>query len=368
MFTEDLMAWHEKNARSLIWCGERDPYRIWISEIMLQQTRTETVTGYYRRFLAAFPTVQALAGADLQQVLKQWEGLGYYSRARNLHAAARLIVEKYGGVLPRDPEALRALPGIGDYTAGAIASIAYGVRAPAVDGNLNRVMARVLCEPRNVHSSAAKRAIYQAVFDRMPPDRPGDFNQALMGLGNLVCTPLHPACDRCPVRADCLAFQTGTQTDYPVLPPKTRQRVERRAVALVQCGEKVLLRRRPESALLGGLWEFPGFSEAVGREAVDECLEELGLGEARYAGMYGGARHVFSHLIWEMTGYLYRLDREILPEGDYRFATREELDALPLATALRFFREAWMQGAPPAGRASARARKGPSGKPSGGGR
>lgn len=343
MFTERLMAWHEKHARDLIWCGERDPYRIWISEIMLQQTRTETVTGYYRRFLAAFPTVQALAQAPLEQVLKQWEGLGYYSRARNLHAAARIVTEQYAGELPPDPDALKALPGIGEYTAGAIASIAYGLRVPAVDGNLNRVMARVLCEGRNVHSAAGKRAIYQAVYDRMPADRPGDFNQALMGLGNLICTPQNPQCARCPVSADCQACQRGVQRDYPVLPPRARQRVERRAIALIFWEDKVLLRRRPESALLGGLWEFPGFPEAVGREAVDECLAEIGLSEARFEGLLGESKHVFTHLVWEMTGYVYRLPREILPEGDCRFVTREQLAALPLATAFRYFRErvAW---------------------------
>ena len=343
MFTEDLMAWHEKNARALIWCGERDPYRIWISEIMLQQTRTETVTGYYRRFLSAFPTVRELAEAPLEQVLKQWEGLGYYSRARNLHAAARIIVERYAGKLPQDLDALRSLPGIGDYTAGAIASIAYGLRVPAVDGNLNRVMARVLCEGRNVHSAAGKRAIYQAVYDRMPQDRPGDFNQALMGLGSLICTPTNPSCERCPVRADCRAFQTGTQRDYPVLPPRARQRVERRAVALIFCGDRVLLHRRPKDALLGGLWEFPGFPEAASQAAVDECLAELGLTDAIFERTCGEARHVFTHLIWEMTGYRYRLPQETVPEGDYRFVTREQLAALPLATAFRFFREQLMR-------------------------
>lgn len=337
-FTEKLMAWHEKNARALIWCGERDPYRIWISEIMLQQTRTETVTGYYRRFLAAFPTVQALAEAPLEQVLKQWEGLGYYSRARNLHAAAQQIVERFGGALPRDFDALRSLPGIGDYTAGAVASIAYGLRVPAVDGNLNRVMARVLCEGRNVHSAAGKRAIYQAVLERMPAERPGDFNQALMGLGNLICTPLSPQCERCPVQADCQAFQTGAQRDYPVLPPRARQSVERRALALVFCGDRVLLHRRPESALLGGLWEFPGFPEAASRAAVDECLAELGL-KARFEGLCGEAKHVFTHRIWQMTGYRYRLDDERPIEGDYRFVTRVELMQLPVATAFRFYRE-----------------------------
>ena len=339
MLTEDHMASHDKNARALIWCGEKEPYRIWISEIMLQQTRTETVTGYYRRFLAAFPTVRALAEAPLEQVLKQWEGLGYYSRARNLHAAARLIVERYAGKLPCDPDALRTLPGVGDYTAGAIASIAYGLRVPAVDGNLNRVMARVLCEGRSVRSAAGKRAICQAVYDRMPEDRPGDFNQALMGLGNLICTPVNPSCEQCPVRADCQAFQTGTQRDYPVLPPRARQRVERRAVALVFCGDRVLLHRRPETALLGGLWEFPGFAEAIGRAAVDECLAELGLAGAVFERTCGEAKHVFTHLVWEMTGYLYRLPRETLPAGEYRFVTRDQLGALPLATAFRFYRE-----------------------------
>ena len=335
LFTEKLMAWHATHARDLIWCGEKDPYKIWISEIMLQQTRTETVDGYYRRFLSAYPTVRALAEAPLPDVLKQWEGLGYYSRARNLHKAAGMIMEKYGGRLPDTVEELRALPGIGDYTAGAIASIAYGRRAPAVDGNLNRVMARVLREGREVHTSAARKAIYRAVYDRMPEDRPGDFNQALMGLGNLVCKPINPDCAQCPVRAECGACRAGEQDRYPVLPPRPEKKNVRLGVALLFCAGRVLVRRRPEDALLGGLWEFPHFEGAWDAESMEECLREAGFA-ARHIRPAGEKNHVFTHLVWQMRAFTCQGSGT--PQEGWRLAGPEELRALAMPTAMKAWR------------------------------
>ena len=341
-FTEKLMAWHRIHARDLIWCGEKDPYRIWISEIMLQQTRTETVSGYYRRFLSAFPTVQALAEAPLEDVLKQWEGLGYYSRARNLHRAAGLIVREHAGRLPDTAQDLRALPGIGEYTAGAIASIAYGRREPAVDGNLNRVMARVLCLEAGVHTAVGKRAVWQAVYDRMPEEDPGAFNQALMGLGNLVCRPVNPDCAHCPVREECAAFRTATQALYPVLPPRPGKRIVPMGVALMRIGQTVLVRQRPEEALLGGLWEFPCFEGATDAESLTECLQEAGFA-ARHFRPAGEKEHVFTHLIWRMKAFTCEGRLGVLQPG-YRLADARTLRDLPMPAAMRPWRELALSG------------------------
>ena len=220
MFSRRLLEWHDKNARDLPWRGEKDPYKIWVSEIMLQQTTAQTVKGYYARFLEAFPTVEALAAADEEQVLKRWEGLGYYSRARNLMKAAVIVERDLGGRLPDDAAALRRLPGIGDYTAAAIASIAYGQPEPAMDGNLTRVLARVTAEQGCVAEAAVRRRLRAAGKALIDRERPGDFNQAMMGLGNLVCAPVRPRCEDCPVAEFCRARELGCAGDLPHMPPK----------------------------------------------------------------------------------------------------------------------------------------------------
>ncbi len=337
MFSKELLAWHDVHARDLPWRGERDPYKIWISEIMLQQTTTQTVKGYYARFLAAFPTVRALADAPEEDVLKLWEGLGYYSRARNLQKAARIVAREMDGRLPDTAEALKKLPGIGDYTAGAIASMAFDRPELAMDGNLTRVLARLTAEDGCVGDAAVRKRLRAAGGALIDPDRPGDFNQAMMGLGRLVCLPGSPKCGECPVSGRCAAHARGVEKELPVMPPKIEKKTERRGVALVLCGGRVLVRRRPADALLGGLWEFPNFRDAMDVSSLAECLAELGVA-ARGGRRLLSASHVFTHLVWKMEGFLFAADA--LPEGEsLRAVDGAGLSALPMPTAMRAFRE-----------------------------
>ena len=330
-FTKALLNWHDKNARDLPWRHEKDPYKIWLSEIMLQQTRAETVIPYYRAFLARFPTAAALARADPVEVLKLWEGLGYYSRARNLMKAAKQITE--AGAFPKDAQGLRKLPGIGEYTAGAITSIAYGLPEPAIDGNQIRVLSRVFGVRLPAQSPEGRRALREAALSAIPEERPGDFNQAMMGLGALVCTP-RPDCARCPVSAFCDAFRSGDAQSLPILPPKADKRLEQRAVALIYRDGAVLVRRRPDEGLLAGLYEFPGFPGARTEAEVREALREIGV-EPENLAPSGSARHVFTHLIWRMDGW--RCDAKSAGEGE--FVGVQALQALPFPTALAAFRQ-----------------------------
>ncbi|MBR3504276.1 MAG: A/G-specific adenine glycosylase [Clostridia bacterium] len=337
MFSEELLAWHDAHARDLPWRGETDPYRIWISEIMLQQTTTQTVKGYYARFIGAFPTVQALAEAPEQEVLKLWEGLGYYSRARNLQKAAKIVARELGGRLPDTVEALRVLPGIGDYTAGAIASMAYGKAELAMDGNLVRALARLTAEEGCVGEAAVKKRLRAAGMALIDKERPGDFNQAMMGLGRLVCLPGNPKCGECPVAARCAAHAKGVERELPVTPPKAAKRIERRGVALAFSGGRVLVRRRGAGGLLAGLWEFPNFEDACDAASLAECLGELGVA-ARGGRCVGAATHVFTHLVWKMEGFAFSADA--LPETDgLRAVDAAGLLALPMPSAMRAFRD-----------------------------
>lgn len=338
--SEALLAWHDQNARDLPWRGERDPYRIWVSEIMLQQTRAETVKGYYAAFLREFPTVEALAAADEERVLKRWEGLGYYARARNLQRAARLVAARPDG-FPRTVKEIRALPGIGEYTAGAIASIAFGLPEPAIDGNQVRALARLFGIRSCVTRPEVKRELQAVARSILPSDRPGDFNQALMGLGAMICVPAAPDCAACPVRAFCDAFARGDAGDLPVLPEKAAKRTERRSVVMVLKEGKVFARRRPENGLLGGLWEFPNFENAKTDAEIRACLREIGIEAARGKRSIE-AEHVFTHLIWRMNGYFYRAVA-CAPELEGRFVDAAALRELPFPTALQPFRQAALE-------------------------
>jgi A/G-specific adenine glycosylase len=257
VFSRKLLAWYGRHKRALPWRDVHDPYRIWISEIMLQQTQVDTVIPYYQRWLARFPNIRALAAAPLNDVLAIWEGLGYYSRARNLHRAAQRVAADLGGMLPQTVAGLLDLPGIGPYTAGAIASIAFGVDAPALDGNVKRVLARVFDIQSDVKSPAGARALWALAAGLVPHGRAGDYNQALMDLGATVCTPRAPGCDTCPLRELCMARRLGVQLQRPVM-PACRPRPERvYAAAVVTKAGRVLLGQRPADELLGGLWAFP---------------------------------------------------------------------------------------------------------------
>lgn len=332
-FSTDLLRWYDRCARELPWRGERDPYRVWLSEIMLQQTQAETVKGYYARFLAAFPDVTALAQADEQSVLKLWEGLGYYSRARNLHATARIVAEDMGGAFPATAEGLRRLPGIGPYAANAIASIAYGEPVPALDGNQARVLSRVL----------AWEDVIRTPFDLLSPalelmnrDRPGDYNQALMDLGAGVCTPRTPGCENCPVAGHCSAFGDAAALDYPHKPAPTLKKQQEWTILLMLVNGSLLVRRRPKG-LLGGLYEFVTVDGRFDDPAaLADALKGQGFDGVRLTRPLPASKHVFTHLVWNMHGWLAQCDN--VPEG-YAAVDPLQLKTLPFPSALRAYRE-----------------------------
>lgn len=335
-FTQTILSWYDQGHRDLPWRRTQDPYRIWISEIMLQQTRAETVVSYYERFLACYPTVQDLASAPEEELLKAWEGLGYYSRARSLQKAAKEIVARYGGQLPADLEKLRALPGIGDYTAGAIASIAFGIPAAAVDGNVERVLCRWDAIKDEVGTPTVRRQIAARAQALVPPDRPGAFANAMMEMGATMCTPKNPKCLLCPVREGCMGFAQGIAQELPRKAKKKAQRVENRAVLLVFCDNRVLIVKRQEK-LLGGLFVFPDVLEESDPARLCQALEALGI-RAAYDEKLGHARHVFTHLIWEMDVHAVVADEMTQVPGG-QWVSRQELAALPLPTAVKAARQ-----------------------------
>lgn len=307
-----LLEWYDKNRRSLPWREDPSPYHVWISEIMLQQTRVEAVKGYYRRFLDSLPDVRTLAEADEDTCLKLWEGLGYYSRARNLRLAAQEIVSRYEGRMPGTSAELKKLPGIGAYTAAAVASIAFGEKVPAIDGNLLRIFSRLTLYEEDVRKPAAMRSAERFYLEMMPEDRPGDFNQALMDLGAGICTPREgPVClddpSSCPLRPFCLAFAAGRSRSLPVLPVKKERRKEKRTILVIQSENRILLRKRPPKGLLAGMWEFPN---EEGWLTADEALRKAlsyssscGLEPLRIT-VLPESRHIFTHREWLMHGFL----------------------------------------------------------------
>ena len=339
-FTQLILDWYDAGHRNLPWRTTRDAYRIWVSEIMLQQTRAETVVSYYERFLARYPTVQDLADSPEEELLKMWEGLGYYSRARSLQKAAKIIVAEHGGNLPDDLLKLRALPGVGDYTAGAIASIAFNIPAAAVDGNVERVICRYYAIKETVGTPAVRRMITERTQALVPKERPGAFANAMMEMGATMCTPRNPKCLLCPVRESCQGFAQGIAAELPVKPKKKKQRVEARAVLLCVCDGRVLIVRR-EERLLGGLYVFPDVLDAQEPSALCAHMDALGV-PCAYDEKLGHAKHVFTHIIWEMDIHLLQAERcAEVPGG--MWVTRGELAALPLPTAVKRARELAME-------------------------
>ena len=305
-----LLVWNRENARVLPWRSHPTPYRVWVSEIMLQQTRVAAVLDYYRRFLETAPTVADLAALPEDQLMKLWQGLGYYSRARNLQKAARQIMEKFGGVFPNTYEDIRSLAGVGDYTAGAISSIAFHLPVPAVDGNVLRVTARVCGDEGDITTPAMKKKVTQALAQVIPLDAPGDFNQAMMELGATVCLPNGaPLCEKCPAAPFCRAFQEGRTGELPVKAAKKARRVEERTVYLFFYENQVALRRRPGKGLLAGLWEYPNELSGGTDWPAAWGLSPRSLARA------GTGKHIFTHMEWHMTALAGELDGPDLPEG-----------------------------------------------------
>ncbi|MBO8164638.1 MAG: A/G-specific adenine glycosylase [Brevibacillus sp.] len=326
-FHRDLLAWYDQQKRDLPWRINRDPYRIWVSEVMLQQTRVETVKPYYENFMARFPTVEALAEAPEEEVLKAWEGLGYYSRARNLQAAAREVKETYGGRIPDTPEQIAKLKGIGPYTAGAILSIAYDKPVPAVDGNVMRVFSRLLLMDDDIAKPATRKKFEQLVRQTIPPERAGDFNQALMELGALVCLPRTPQCLTCPVFDYCLARKEGVQEMLPVKGKAKPPRPVELLVAVIRRGEQWMINKRPEEGLLAGLWEFPMFEPdrrlTHAEQLEDEVEKRFGL-SVSVVDQLPQVQHTFSHLQWNLHVFVCEwLEGELTVESA-RFVLPEE--------------------------------------------
>lgn len=328
-----LLPWYDANHRDLPWRQDREPYHVWLSEIMLQQTRVEAVKGYYARFLAALPTVEALAQAPAEQVNKLWEGLGYYTRARNLQKAAGQILSLHNGVFPRDYAAIRALAGIGDYTAGAIGSICFELPTPAVDGNVLRVCSRLTADDSPIDKPQTKKELTAQLAAVYPPGHCGDFTQALMELGATVCLPNGaPLCARCPLADLCLAHREGTETELPVKTPKKPRRVEEMTVLLLHQQDVYALQKRPDAGLLAGLWEFPHVSGTLDADAVLTLLDRLGAVPEDLERVVDRT-HIFTHVQWQMRGFFIRC-RTLPPDTVHG---KPEQYALP--TAFRQFLE-----------------------------
>lgn len=334
-FQNDLITWFYENKRDLPWRQTIDPYYIWISEIMLQQTKVDTVIRYYENFTERYPTIFDLAKASEQEVLKQWEGLGYYSRARNLHEAVKEVVATYDGVVPNDADKLGDLKGIGPYTKGAIMSIAFGKPEPAVDGNVMRVLARVLLIRDNIMEQKTRRRIETIVRNIISKEDPSAFNQALMELGALICIPRTPRCHECPIRAHCRAFANDEEGNLPVRITKTRQKSIRYVtVCLFDEAGNIAIEQRPDDGLLANMWQFPMFeqSELKKRPLVDLFVEKYGI-HISIEQKLGDLTHIFSHLTWYVTVHRAQVKSNEHKNKKIKFVTMEQLLDFPISVA-----------------------------------
>ena len=320
-----LVKWYRENKRILPWRDKGNAYYTWVSEIMLQQTRVEAVKPYFERFITELPDVESLADCPQEKLLKLWEGLGYYNRVRNMQEAAQTVKKEYNGRLPEDYQTLLSLKGIGSYTAGAIASIAYGINVPAVDGNVLRVISRITESAEDISRQAVRKKIEQQLQEIMPEECPGDFNQALMELGAVVCIPNGKAkCGECPVASVCLAYRHDKVDSLPVKAPKKARMLEDRTVFIIQEGECTAIRKRPEKGLLAGLYELPNIQGHLKREEALLYVEKMGL-DPLYIEKLPPAKHIFSHIEWRMQAYRIKVsslkkaqDRELI------FADKEQ--------------------------------------------
>ncbi len=325
-----LLAWYDKAHRALPWREDPSPYHVWVSEIMLQQTRVEAVRPYYERFLRTLPDVRHLAQVPEDKLLKLWEGLGYYNRARNLKKAAVRIEEDYDGRMPGSYEELLKLPGIGSYTAGAIASIAFGQPVPAVDGNVLRVIARALADGSDITDQKVKKDVERRLLAVMPQERPGDFNQALMELGAMICVPNGmPRCGECPWAGLCRARAAGSISSYPHKSPKKARTVEKKTILVIQDENRTALQKRPSRGLLAGMYEFPSLPGHRAQEEVLSYLNALGYKALRIRRLEDTI-HIFTHKEWHMIGYAIRVDELERPgqagSDGFFFAERGETE------------------------------------------
>lgn len=336
---EPLLKWYESNRRILPWREEPTPYRVWVSEIMLQQTRVEAVKPYFERFMKRLPDIASLAQAEEEVLLKLWEGLGYYNRVRNLQKAAIQIMEEYGGVMPEAYEELLKLKGIGSYTAGAVSSIAYGKANPAVDGNVLRVISRIRMDERLISEAKVKQSVERELWQIIPGDRPGDFNQAMMEIGACVCIPNGaPHCEECPLQHICMAHEAGRELEFPKKATAKARSIEEKTVLVIRDGDRTVIRKRDNKGLLAGMYEFPSLSGYRTKEEVTDYLTKNGLKTIRILPLED-AKHIFTHKEWHMKGYMVRVD-ELEPkssgkdsEGWIYIEPRETKEQYPIPTA-----------------------------------
>jgi len=343
-FIPPLLDWYTQQAAALPWRENTDAYRVWLSEMMLQQTQVSTVIPYYLRFLENFPTVYDLAAAERDTVLKLWEGLGYYSRARNLHKAAQMVVNDYGGQFPSDAVTLQNLPGIGRYTAGAIASIAYNQPAPVLDGNVIRVFSRIFNIAEDVTLPATQKRLWEIAEELVPTERPGDYNQALMELGRTICKPRNPLCEQCPINTYCEAHQLGIEDERPIKAKKAPTPHYDVTAGLIRNAERqLLIAKRPDDKLLGGLWEFPGGKQEPG-ESLPDCLarelyEELNI-QVEVGAYFVQVKHAYTHFkitlhVFECTYLPEGGEPECLACADWLWVDQTDLDQFAFSAADR---------------------------------
>lgn len=338
-----LLAWYDDNARILPWREDASPYRVWVSEIMLQQTRVEAVKPYFERFTSELPGIRELAECPEERLLKLWEGLGYYNRVRNMQKAAQAVMEECGGRMPGDYEKLLKLPGIGHYTAGAVASIAFRIPVPAVDGNVLRVLSRVTMCGDDILKQSVKSRWESELKAVIPKDRPGDFNQALMELGAVICVPNGmPKCGSCPIRELCMAREHDRIFEYPKKAQKKSRKVEDRTVLVIREGERTAICRRPEKGLLAGMYELPNLKGRLSQQEVLDYLKKRKLSPIRIRRLED-AKHIFSHIEWHMTGYLIRVEETENGESDGLIFVEPEKkeETYPIPSAFGAYMKYW---------------------------
>ncbi|TQR19310.1 A/G-specific adenine glycosylase [Psychrobacillus vulpis] len=339
-----LVSWFEEEKRDLPWRKTKDPYKIWVSEVMLQQTKVDTVIPYYERFIAKYPSLESLASAEEGELLKEWEGLGYYSRARNLQAGVKEVVESYGSVVPSNRKEISKLKGVGPYTAGAVLSIAYGVPEHAVDGNVMRVLSRLLLIKEDIAKPKTKKIFEEAVMELIDKENPSAFNQGLMELGAVICTPTKPKCLLCPVREYCTAFFEGKQEELPIKTINKKTKIHKMKAIVVEAKDgRILLEKRPSKGLLANLWQFPMVELPTNSHSVEETIAHYyGISMIKSEEIIA-FKHIFSHLVWEMESYEALLIEENNLPANCKWFTKEEIEYQPMPVPVLKIWNAWKE-------------------------
>lgn len=341
---EALVSWFLEEKRDLPWRKTKDPYKIWVSEVMLQQTKVDTVIPYYERFITKYPSLLSLANAEEGELLKEWEGLGYYSRARNLQAGVKEVVEQYGSVVPSTRKEISKLKGVGPYTAGAVLSIAYGVPEHAVDGNVMRVLSRLLLIKEDIAKPKTKKVFEEAVMALIDTENPSAFNQGLMELGAVICTPTKPKCLLCPVRENCSAFFEGMQNELPVKTIQKKSKLHKvKSVVIKNDTGQVLLEQRPSKGLLANMWQFPMIELPTHNHTVEEVIEHDYGVEIAKGPVINEFKHIFSHLVWEMESFEGTLVTEKELPSRCKWFTIQEIDQQPMPVPVLKIWNAWKE-------------------------